>query len=58
MWLTFCRHFRTSAALGRGRFAYYDKFRPIKGPDRQDPDYFEKKAASLPLGMCFSAYSI
>lgn len=55
MWLAVCsRQFRTGAILGRARTTFYEKHKPVKHPNRQDPDYFENQAAALPLGLFFS----
>lgn len=50
MLLNFCRQFRTSSSLGRARHLYFNKHKPVKDASRQDPDYFEKQAATLSLG--------
>lgn len=50
MLVNICRQFRTSSVLGRGRIVWYNKHRPVKDPARQDPDFFEKQAATLALG--------
>ena len=45
------RTFHASTSLHRGRYAFYNKHKKVTDPRRADPDYFEKQAAKLPLGM-------
>ncbi|KAI6178069.1 Fimbrin [Aphelenchoides besseyi] len=39
----------TVTALGRARWPYYEVHVKVTDPERQDPDYFNKRAASLPI---------
>ncbi|CAI5440382.1 unnamed protein product [Caenorhabditis angaria] len=43
------RFVHTSAQVQRGRTAFYNIHQKVNDPAKQDPDYFEKKARSLPL---------
>jgi hypothetical protein len=43
------RHFHTSSLLPKGRFTFYNIHKKVTDPARQDPDYFEKEAAKLPI---------
>ena len=40
----------TRQVAGRARYPYYDIHLTVTDPAKQDPDYFEKKAATFPLG--------
>lgn len=50
MLYTACRQFRTTATMGRVRYFFFNKHKPVKDASRQEPDYFEKQAAALSLG--------
>lgn len=39
----------TSVAIGRTRFPFYNRHKKVTDPARQDPEYFENVASSLPL---------
>jgi hypothetical protein len=43
------RSFHASTSLQRGRTAFFNKHKKVTDPKKQDPDYFEKQAAKLPL---------
>lgn len=43
-------HISPIANKGRARIPFYNKHMKVTDPAQQDPDYFEKKAATLPLG--------
>ncbi|KAH7728500.1 Protein MRPS-15 [Aphelenchoides avenae] len=42
-------HLSNTQRLPRGKWAYFNKHKKVTDPARQDPDYFEKEAAKLPL---------
>ncbi|CEF64966.1 Fimbrin [Strongyloides ratti] len=42
-------HISPIANKGRARIPFYNKHMKVTDPAQQDPDYFEKKAATLPL---------
>ena len=46
----------TSAFVRVGLYGFYNKHRPVTDPVLQQPDYFEKKAERLPLGLTFPIF--
>uniref|UniRef100_A0A0N5BSW2 Small ribosomal subunit protein uS15m n=1 Tax=Strongyloides papillosus TaxID=174720 RepID=A0A0N5BSW2_STREA len=42
-------HVTSINSKGRARIPFYNKHHKVTDPAKQDPDYFEKKAADLPL---------
>jgi len=50
----FCfRQLHLSNILEYGRYPYFNIHKNVTDPKRQDPDYFEKEAEKLPLGLFF-----
>jgi hypothetical protein len=47
----FFRQLHLSNILEYGRYTYYNIHKNVTDPARQDPDYFEKEAEKLPLGL-------
>ncbi|CAJ0946543.1 unnamed protein product, partial [Mesorhabditis belari] len=43
------RLIHTTTGLARGRHVYFNKHKMVTDPAKQDPDYFEKMARTLPL---------
>lgn len=40
----------SSTTAGRARWPFYNVHVKVTDPARQDPDYFDKRAAGLPIG--------
>lgn len=43
-------HVSSTLRLPRGKTQFFNIHKKVTDPARQDPDYFEKEAAKLPLG--------
>uniref|UniRef100_A0A0N4Z980 Small ribosomal subunit protein uS15m n=1 Tax=Parastrongyloides trichosuri TaxID=131310 RepID=A0A0N4Z980_PARTI len=42
-------HTTSIVSKGRARIPFYNKHKKVTDPEQQDPEYYEKKAAALPL---------
>jgi hypothetical protein len=54
----YCQHrvISTTPAAAIARFPYYNRHRPVTDPAAQHPDFFEKRAANLPIGLEFGLF--